>query len=273
MPGLAAGQGCSAGHRAAVETPVLDGGDRSDGERLVELGGGHVGQPDGRDLPLPGGANPARPRCPARAPSRQRGGAGKGRSGPPRASAGWSRSARGEPPPSVDWEAVAVAPVASLGRDQRAVVDDFPQRTRDDLLGVRLDAGVACRRARRRRPPPWRPGRRRRPRPTPRHPPSRKANCAVPSPIPSTRRPAISVLLLQASALRSNSSRDGCAAGTGTNTDSAMVAPPVTPGLVPRGAPNGPGGGSSGWTSAGEGALGPVGTAGQRDVVPVGQGR
>ena len=37
---------------AAVRELVLDGGDRSDGERLVQLVGGHVGQPDGRDLPF-----------------------------------------------------------------------------------------------------------------------------------------------------------------------------------------------------------------------------
>ena len=42
--------------------------------------------------------------------------------------------------PPVDRELVAVAPVPSLGRDQRAVVRDAAQRARDDLLGIGLDA-------------------------------------------------------------------------------------------------------------------------------------
>jgi hypothetical protein len=52
MGPLAACQGGRQVIGAAVGELVLDGGDRSDGERLVKLRGGHVGQANGRDLPL-----------------------------------------------------------------------------------------------------------------------------------------------------------------------------------------------------------------------------
>jgi hypothetical protein len=130
----------SAGHRTAVEEPVLHGRDGRDGERLLKLSDSHVRQSKGRDLPFP-------PQLFQGTDAFGQGYAGVGvvelvevdlvHLDRPQA----DLAVRPEDlRPPVYREFVAVAPVPSLGRHQGTGVRLIMRRARDDLLGMGLDA-------------------------------------------------------------------------------------------------------------------------------------